>query len=276
MEELGKMINFKLKQIDEVPLAGEEGNFRMNWFWLTEADLWLTLGDATLYEYSPEAMVYFEDKESAYNDYPLSRFIDDFTELFEEISESIPKEIYQLTDNLNGFLTDAETWKELYESDADEDFYFKEYYSLISWTYKRAFGSGHLIGGPYFSFLRCEDKIRIFWKTEYQLENGIELWKAKDGSIEMLFSDFLNQIKDFGKRFFEQMNKLVQLALEKDWKEVRIDKKELVEEHAFRELDFYKQVAFLEQTSKVKTNWKLVKELNSRMQKELNTNDQLS
>lgn len=267
------MINFKLKHINEAEPAGTDGDLRMSWFWLTDGDLWLTIGDSTLYEYTPEAIEYFGNKKSPYNDYPLVRFIEDFTGLIREISESIPKDIYELTDNLNEFLSDAKRWLDIYDTDENEfsDFYFEEYDNLISWTYKRTFDSGHLIGGPHFSFFRCGDKIRIVWETVHQLDNGIELWTAKDGNAEILYSDFIDQVKDFGNRFFEQMNMQVELALEKDWKDIQIDKNRLVEEHTEREKEFYHQVALLEQEPKVKTNWKLVDRLNKRMQSELKT-----
>lgn len=265
------MIKFKLKHIDEVQPVGIDGNLRMSWFWLTDGDLWLTIGDYTLYEYTPEAIEYFGNRQSPYCEYPLVRFIEDFTGLFKEISESIPKEIYHQTDNLKGFLNEAKKWLDIYDTDEDEfnDFYFDEYDNLISWTYKRTFDSGHLIGGPHFSFFRCEDKIRIVWETEHQLKNGIELWTAKDGNIEISFSEFINLVKDFGKRFFEQMNKQLELALAKDWGGIQIDTKRLVEEHTEREKEFYHQITLLEQKPQTNTNWGLVNELIGRMQKEI-------
>ena len=265
------MIHFELKPMDEAQPSGTKDDLKMSWFWLTEANLWLTFGDTTLYEYTLEAINYFGKHKSPYNEYPLIRFIEDFTELFDTIRESIPKETYQLTKDLNGFLNDANKWLDIYETDEDEvsDFYFEEYDPLISWTYRRTLDSGHLTGGPHISFFRCEDKIRIVWKTEHQLDNGIKLWKAKDGNVEILYSDFIVQVKEFGRRFFEQMNKQVEFAIEKDWKGVQIDKNGLVEEHAEREKKIHHQINLLEQKIKTRTNWKLINELNKRMQNEL-------
>ena len=267
------MIHFKLKHLDEIQPAGTDGDFTMSWFWLTDGDLWLNLADSTLYEYTPEALKYFGDKKSPYNDYPLIRFIEDFTELFNEVSESIPNDIYKLTGNLTGFLNDSQKWLDFIDTDDDEysDFYFEEYDKLISWTDKRTIDSGHLIGGPHISIFRNGDNIRIVWETAHQLENKIDLWTAKNGAIEISYSDFISQVYDFGKRFFEQMNTQVDVALKKDWKDVKIDKTRLIQEHAEREKDFFDQLALLEKEPKSATNWKLVEELHTRMQSELNT-----
>lgn len=267
------MINFKLKHIDETQPAGTETDLRMSWFWLTDGNLWLNLADSTLYEYSEDALKYFGGQKTMYNDYPLVRFIEDFTELFNVINESIPDDIFQLTENLSLFLNDTQQWLDINDTDEDEhsDFYFEEYDNLISWTYNRTFDSGHLIGGPKFSFFRNRDKIRISWATEYKLENGIDLWTAKDGNIQIPYSEFITQVKNFGDRFFKQMKEQVNLAVVKDWNDIEIDKQRLVEEHSERESEFWEQFKLLENNSQTETNWEQIRVLKSRMDKEIKT-----
>jgi hypothetical protein len=261
------MINFKLADIDNVTPAGTENDLKMSWFWLTEADLWLTFGETTIYEYTKEALEYFGTKSSAYNDYPLIRFIEDFTEIFNQISGNVPEKFYLLTKDLFLFLDKAEKWLAIYDTDEDEysDFYFEEYDKLISWVYKRSFDAMHLKGGPSLSFFRNNSKIRIIWYTEHTLENGINLWTAKNGAYEMDYADFISKIKDFGVKFFEAMDNQVDLAIKRDWGNVQIDKIGLVEEHSKRKTDFYNQLVLLEQESTKKTNWEEVERLLSRM-----------
>ena len=263
------MINFKLKSPDELLMESEKGDSTVSWFWLTDGDLWWALGNTTLYEYTPEALARFEHKQSPYSDYWLARFIEDFTEVFADIGESVPPELYALTEDLDTFLNEAGDWMEMYETEDEEasDFYFEEYDDLISWTYNRSFGSNHLVGGPGFSFFRCDDKIRIIWET--QMEDGTELWTAKSGQVEMSYNDFVGQVTDFGKRFFEKMSRQVELAVEIDWGDIQLDKEQLVAEHATREQDFYFQLAALEKGPEAETDWGLVRELLHRMRKEL-------
>ena len=104
------MINFKLKEIHKIEPFGQEPELSLSWFGLTDGDLWLNFGDETIYEYSKEALKYFGDKPTPYNDYYIARFIEDFTEIFSQISESIPLELYNLTSNLKKFHSNANKW----------------------------------------------------------------------------------------------------------------------------------------------------------------------
>lgn len=234
------MINFRLKQLDEVVPAGTNDDLRMSWFWLTDSYLWLELGDSKIYEYTHAAMEEMGLNKPRYNDYPLSRFIEDFSELFELISESVPKEMYELTENLDQFLNDAEKWLDIYENDDIEysDFYFEEYTDLISWTINRTFNSAHLIGGPHLSFFRHEDSIRIIWDTEHQLDSGTALWTAKDGSIEISYIEFISHVREFQTSIFHKMDEQVGRALKKDWRNIQIDKALLENEHRERKAHF--------------------------------------
>jgi hypothetical protein len=265
------VIHFKLRELDKILPTGQEPNFSTSWFWLTDGALWLKFGDQTIYEYSSEAINHWANKSTSYNDYPLVRFIEDFTELFDTIRETIPEEFYELTKDLNKFKSDSKEWLDIYDTDEDEysDFYFEEYDKLISWTYQRTFNSGHLIGGPHLSFFRRNDKVRIIWETEHILENGISLWTAKDGSFEMDYSDFVNKIKIFGQSFFAEMEKQVELAVSKEWGNIKIDKQRLIEEHKERKDDFFSTLLLLDQEPMDKTDWSEIKQLFNRMRNEI-------
>ena len=265
------MINFKLRELDEISPWGREPALSLHWFGLTDGDLWLTFGNETIYEYSKEAINYWGNKSTPYNDYQLSRFIEDFTGLFDKIRESIPQEFYDLTKDLKRFQSDTEKWLDIYDTEEDDhsDFYFEEYDKLVSWIYKRTFDSGHLIGGPNLSFFRRNNKVRIVWDTEFILENGISLWTAKDGSFEMDYFDFIDKIKIFGQSFFFEMDKQIELVLAKEWGNVKIDKQRLVEEHKERKEYFFSTLRLLEQEPSNKTNWTEIEKLHNRMTNEI-------
>lgn len=265
------MINFKLRELDKISPWGEEPELSLHWFGLTDGDLWLTFGNETIYEYSKEAMEFWKDKATPYNDYQLSRFIEDFTELFEKIRETIPEKFYDLTKDLKTFESNAKKWLDLndVEEDTDNDFYYEKYSKLISWTHDRMFDSGHLKGGPLLSFFRRNDKVRIVWDTEFTLENGISLWTAKDGSFEMDYSEFIAKIKIFGQSFFAQMDKQVELAVAKEWGNIKIDKRRLVEEHKERKDEFFSTLLLLDQEPTDKTNWTEIEQLFNQMTNEI-------
>jgi hypothetical protein len=265
------VINFKLRELSKILPVGQEPNLSLSWFWLTDGDLWLNFGEQTIYEYSKEALVYFGNKPTPYNDYPIVRFLEDFTQLFDRIRETIPQIFYDLTEDLKKFQSCSKKWLDIYDSGKDDysDFYFDEYDKLISWAYKRTFDSGHLIGGPHLSFFRRAGKIRIVWETEHILENGISLWTAKDSSFEMEYSAFINKVKVFGHSFFAEMDKQIELSAAKEWGNIKVDKQRLVEEHKERKDEFFSTLLLLEQEPSDKTNWAEIEQLFNRMTSEL-------
>jgi hypothetical protein len=265
------VINFKLRELDKIAPWGQEHELSLHWFGLTDGELWLTFGNEKIYEYSKEAMDYWGNKSTPYNDYQLSRFIEDFTGLFDKIRETIPEELYDLTKDLKKFQSDTKKWLDIYDTEEDNyrDFYFNEYDKLISWTHQRSFDSAHLIGGPHLTFFRRKDKVRIVWDTEHTLENGISLWTARNGFFEMDYSDFIGKIKAFGHSFFAEMGKHVELAVVRDWGQVKVDKQRLVKEHKERKDDFYSSLALLEQETEDKTNWAEIEQLYKRMTNEI-------
>ncbi|MDI9310033.1 MAG: DUF5984 family protein [Limnohabitans sp.] len=263
------MIHFKLKPFQEIQPVGNEPY--LSWFWLTDGDLWLQIGDHTIYEYTPEAVQYFDHKPSAYNDYYIVRFLEDFTELFKYIGSSIPKKFYDFTANIEQFEENTQKWLDIYDIDEEEypDFYFNEYDQIRSWTYERKLTSGYLKGGPHLSFYRHKDKIRIIWKTEYTLENGTQLWTAKNGSHEMLFQDFVDKVDQFGQQFFLAMDKQIEGVVQYDWKDVSVDKPRLEEEHQERKVAFQENLEYLKNPSNDDVNWISLDNLYSRMLEEL-------
>jgi hypothetical protein len=265
------VINFRLKSIEKIHPVGQEPDKYLSWFWLTDGDLWLNFGKDTIYEYTHEALTHFEGKLTPYNDYYLVRFLEDFSGLFNKISESVPYEFYKLTADIIEFRKNTQAWLDIYDTDEEEhsDFYFEEYDRLISWTYQRLLNSMHLAGGPYLSFFRFQDKIRVVWDTEFTLEDGTPMWTAKNGSYEMEYSDFVKGVRKYGEEFFKAMDKQVELAISKEWQNVKIDKPALAKEHKERKLEFDKDFSFLVTGTTDKTNWGEIEQLYNRMMNEI-------
>ncbi|MEO8535417.1 MAG: DUF5984 family protein [Flavobacterium sp.] len=263
------MINFKLKNLNEIVPVGQEPNQNLSWFWLTDGELWFNFENIIIYEYTPEALNYFGDKLSPYNDYYIVRFIEDFTQLFDKISEVIPEKFYAFTKTIEEFKTNSKKWLDVYDTNENSDFYFDEFYKLMSWINERTLYSGHLIGGPNLSFFRQNDKVRIIWQTEYVLENGINLWTAKNGSCEINYIDFVNEIKIFGERFFAEMDKQIESTLAKNFENIQLNKKRLVDEHQERKDDFWNAFKILEHESVVKTDWEDIEKVYTQMVTEI-------
>lgn len=168
-------INFQLQELDKIIPWGEEPNLSLHWFGLTDGQLWIDVGTRTIYEYNEDARNYFGIPVK-YNDYQLSRFLEDFFGTFRYVGKSIPIELYN---GIDEFDSKTEKWKECHIDEEDEifdRFYFDEYWELYEWRSNRSFDSGHLVGGPYIGCFRCGEKIKIylFLKIQVRIRSGIK------------------------------------------------------------------------------------------------------
>lgn len=251
----GFKINFVLRDVEKIVPWGEEGDY-MSWFGLTDADLWITFGDKTIYEYS-DAVRKSRPNDTKYNNnYRLSSFIEYLTQTFEHIRESIPQKLYDnITEDIDEFV---DRWYESHMADNDDDFdkfYDEEYSPFAKWFFGRYLDGAQLFGGAKMAFFRCGDMLKIRWNGVYRRESEENIWwTAPDGVFELPYSDFISEIRRFFGEFFEKMDEQVKKALEKDWGIVRLDKKRLAEEHKERREDFYQKIALLDEDIQ-NTDW---------------------
>lgn len=268
-------IHFQLQELDKVSLFGTYPNKNIHWFGLTDGLLWIDVCGQIIYEYTEEASRYFSN-HSRYNDYQLSRFMEDFSRTFLFVGVSVPEELYS---HIEEFEMQTDAWKESHiddEDDAFNSFFDEEYCELIQWYYDRSFDSGHLVGGPYIGCFRFGDKIKVIWKSDCQMENGIHIWTTEGGCVELEYERFIESVKEFFDSFFVAMDNQVKNAIAKDWGNVFLDKERLAEENEQRKEMFYQSLSFLQNPRTDMgwnvTDWDKVKELYVKMQKEMNVN----
>lgn len=240
----GFRINFKLKPLGEIAPFGEKGRRSLSWFGLTDGLLWITAGDKTVYEYSDAAMKEWGG-DIRYNDYYLSRFLEDFSHNFASIAEPVSEELYN---SVEGFEERDEKQLEQLPDDVDDpefDSLYDEYLEQRAWFGDRVFDSGHLKGGPIIGCFRCEDKLKLYWNGDVPLESGESIWTAPRGSFEMPYEEFAAEVKRFFAEFYKEMDKQVKRALERDWGEIAVDKEYLVQENAERKRGFDQKLSQL-------------------------------
>ncbi len=257
-------INFKLRDINEIVPFGKQNNY-MSWFTLTDADLWIDVGNSAIYEYSQKARELWNCEDIKYNDYQLSRFLEDFSGLFSTIREPVPKFLYDISQD---FIHLTDTWQKSDYNEPDdtfEIFYEDEYIPLTTWFFDRMLNSAHLIGGPDIGFFRYDTKIKIYWTSDYFFEDGTSIWTSPEGSFELDYKDFVAEVIRFFDSFFLAMDKQVSLALSKDWGNIHLDKKRLVEEHQQRRKTFYQCINLLTQDITEVTDWEKISRLYSKM-----------
>lgn len=265
------MINFKLGDYNEIHPMGEKPNQYLSWYWSTYGEIWLSFGETTIYEYSEQAISYFGTNRK-YNEYFLVQFLNDFLPLCNDISESVPEWIFKLTNDFPEFLSDTDKWLNIYEKEEDKEhseFYFEEYHDILKWLYERSFTSIELIGGPSLFFIRHKEKIRICWLSEETLENDISIWTAKNGSFEMNYKDFTDEVFKFGQNFFKAMKNQINSLLSKDWTDVSVKKEKLYMEHEAYKKEFDESYNFLISNRSDVTDWNKIEQLYKRMKLEI-------
>lgn len=241
----GFKINFELKQPGEIEPFGEKGSRSLSWFGLTDGLLWITAGDKTVYEYSDAALKEWGG-DTKYNDYYLSRFLEDFSGIFASIAEPVSREHY---DSVEDFEERCEKQLEQFPDYGDDpeefDRLYDEYLEQKAWFNDRIFDSGHLKGGPIIGCFRCEDKLKFYWNGDVPLESGESIWTSPRGSFEMPYKDFADEVKRFFAEFYDKMDEQVKRALDKDWGEIAVDKEYLVRENAERRISFDQKLSQL-------------------------------
>ena len=261
-------INFQLHELDKIIPWGYN-NDHMHWFGLTDGLLWINAGDDVIYEYSQAARDHWKD-DIKYNDYQLARFLEDFTGIFQFVRESVPKALYDIVGDFDELTFN---WKNKHIDEPDElfeKFYDEEYIPLTEWFQKRVFDSGHLTGGPNIGCFRHEDKLKLYWESDYTLENGHSIWTSPKGVIEMNYDDFITETERSIDSFFIDMDKQVELAVLKDWGKVEIDKERVITENVERKAAFKKEISSLRHKTDKPTDWDKVEFLYKKMMKELN------
>jgi len=259
-------INFKLRHPDNIIPWGDQDDTSMDWTGLTEGEYWLDLDKTTLYEYTNEVLAGGDPNGSTYVEYQLVRLIEDWTSLFESIAEPVPDAFYAISrDNsyLYRFYAAVTKWMDNMSEDPsiDMDIYEK----TIEWIYSRTLNAMHLTGGPSISFFRNGNNISIVWKGDHLTDNNIPVWTAQNGSVEMEYKTFVNEMEDFGNRFFDAMDNQVKIAIEKDWGAARFNKEQLVLEHQERRAEFQNSLDVLKGEPTKQTDWDLINSLITKM-----------
>ena len=149
-------INFRIKSPDKIIPFGDNEK-HLSWFGLTDGILWINAGDKIIYEYSQAAVELWKN-EFKYNDYYLSRFFEDISEIFAYIAAPVPRFFYE---KINDFPQTANKWNKIYSEKTDDEYYDfldNKYEFLTAWYYSRMIDSAHLKGGPRIFFFRCGEK----------------------------------------------------------------------------------------------------------------------
>lgn len=257
------LINFKLRHPNNITPWGTPHGGSMHWFGLTDGEYWLQVGKAKIYEYTPAFRKRWDLQDQGVVDYDVSRLLEDFCSIFDVIAEPIPEDFYQLVkshSSFEDFYNRATSWLEYLSDDSavDIDTYVDRYDNVMEWIYSRTLTAMHLRYGPVVSFFRSGQQFSIIWQAAQVTEEHIPVWTAGVGERGMTYEEFVSEVEDFCRQFFSAMELQVELAVQKNWGIVDLDKQWLVREQVERKAKFEEWLNILRNGSERRTDWKLV------------------
>ena len=254
------LINFKLRHPADITPWSSVG-----WFVLSDGEYWLDLGKVNFYEITDAAVNEFGEASGKFVDYQLARLVEDFSDLFEHISEPLPADLYDFArkeDTLFDFYSKAH--QKISDLDdeviADDEFY--RLHKVTEWISDRALTASHLSSNPTICFFRSKDKISLVWNADQTLENGTPLWTAGKGNVELEYKTFVAEVVNFKERIFSAMETQIQIANSMDWGDIQVDKARRLTEQVERKDEFEKRIKFLLEEDKPETtNWNGIRQI---------------
>ncbi|XZF13504.1 DUF5984 family protein [Chitinophagaceae bacterium MMS25-I14] len=256
-------INFQLKPPANISPWGS-----MGWFALSLGEYWLTIGDKQFYEYTSAILEVWNGKEQKYVDYQLARFIEDFTTTFTYIAESLPNDFYAMTQDamiFSGFYQKAsDTVDDLIYGDTSDEVVYRAH-KIVKWAADRSISAMHLNYGPAIFFFRNGNKLRIVWFAGDKTDEGIPVWTAGNGTLEMAYNEFVIAVEDFKDRIFEAMGQQIALANIMEWPDSYVSKEGRVAEQKEREESFAIRLDMLKSGEIKNTDWNEIRQTMKRL-----------
>ena len=204
------LFQFKMREAVDCEIAPTEVGKRIPvWFYMTDSDYWIDLGDVKLFENSKETLEKYPAMPRFFN-YQYARFLEDLFDELPQISCPIPTDLFAYIDTENkrnllaGRLCDLDWWD-------------KEKSTEFQHTIEDNI-DGNLIRNGYFvqmppcvsgQLLRFNDEIILRYEANGQDEDGTPWWTVTNGEYQLKYQDFLLEVEDLLNRFFARMDRQV-------------------------------------------------------------------
>ena len=257
----------------------EDGKYSVCWFWLTLSDYCIRIGDVTLFESSAECLRKYPQDPSPYLTYQYARFLEDFFRILPSVTTPIPPDLYCYIDTEEKYVNLSDRvgdwfWNIEAPTEKQNDIYD----DVCEFLLANDLDSGHLVRNSKSSLYRLADTIRIRYDFRAYEEDGTPIWSAGCGEYELPYNDFICEVEDMLVRFFRDMDRQVENAIQllrKDEQyiayevliardgedytaDLGIDR--LAKEHAERKATFWNTLNAIKDNTQVNpVNWEQIK-----------------
>lgn len=209
------LFNYQLKPVEKCrfPIS-ENGHKNIAWFWLTDCNYYVQLGDVKLFESSKEWLEKYP-ADSPYDEYPYIRQLEDLFDILPQIAAGVTESAYRFIYTIGSWewlLREVKQWYECL-GDTTTEQQDSLYYDLTHFLYHGYLDTGYLRFKSMLFFHHVEDRMIICYDFTDKDENDIPPWSAKRGKFELTWQEFLIEIEDMLNRFFADMDKQVEDAI---------------------------------------------------------------
>ena len=207
------LFNFRLKPVKQCALPGGEKK-SVAWFWITDSEYYIQLDGVKLFENSRESRRKYPNQPQ-YLDYQYSRFLEDFFDILPFVAVPIPSDIFHYIDTAEKQEHLAETldmWYNGIADPTDEQEAIESDIRKLFWTGR--LDAGFLVVRARCCFYRLGDIMRIQYDFRSVEEDGTPVWSAECGEYELPWQTFIDEVEDLLVRFFRDMDKQIDEAVE--------------------------------------------------------------
>jgi hypothetical protein len=236
------LFQFQLRPVKDVEPWGNEGDFSLSWFGLTDGWYWMNCGDQELFRYDDAVLTAWHAKglvptDPPYVDYQVVRLWEDMLEMLPDVLDPVPVELRQRVEpNPMVGKWSAQPWKDLWTnwrelSEAELDLLC----AATGWLSNRTLDVGHLNHGPRIWFWTDGATLFIRWNNEGLYLDGLREWSSIEGSYSMPLDAFVEEVRSFDRRLIGAMAlRVKEIRHSWDRPAIQIDRDALVREQGQR------------------------------------------
>ena len=206
------LFNYKLKPIEQCALPGDKKK-SLAWFWITDSEYYIELGEVKLFENSCESIKKYPNQPQ-YLDYQYVRFLEDFFDILPSVAAPIPPEIFHYIDTIDKKERLAEKLSSWYDSiDNPTEEHGAIETDVLELLWEGNLDTGFLSVCSQCWFYRIDDTVKIQYDFRENEEDGTPIWSATFGEYELPWHVFVDEVEDLLVRFFRDMDKQVENAV---------------------------------------------------------------
>lgn len=198
------VFRFELAAVEEITPWGLPNDPSLSWFALTLGDFWIELGDATLFQYTPEALAMWPKHPTPYADYQIASCVRDLRSCLEPALEPLPTELAAIAADV-GALSELRTRTRATAALIDPDDNADLHYTAWRWLGERSPWMGYFVEPPRFQFVRLGNEIQIGYDNRECRLDGVPLWTAQLGSHRLSIDAFIAALNDISTSLLAAM-----------------------------------------------------------------------